>query len=70
MLGRLLQAVEYYILIVTLTVSIFHRSEGGAAMVRLRPNRSSSFRGIGTFTRSTFLASRSPLGEQIGRAHV
>ena len=33
MLGRLLQAVEYYILIVTLTVSIFHRSEGGAAMV-------------------------------------
>ncbi|THH26589.1 hypothetical protein EUX98_g7595 [Antrodiella citrinella] len=66
-LGRLLQAIEYYILIVTISVWAFYSIQDQSAN-RARPvvNRSSSFRGLGPVDHSTFRISHAPFTDPQG----
>lgn len=66
-LGRLLDAVEDYILIVTLSVFTFQLVDGPPTLRVRRANRSSSFHalgpGLGQVASTAFRISRSPFGE-------
>ncbi|TCD66364.1 hypothetical protein EIP91_001413 [Steccherinum ochraceum] len=66
-LGRLLDAVEDYILIVTIAVFTFQLVDGPPPLRIRRANRSSSFHalgpGLGQVTSTAFRISRSPFGE-------